>query len=316
MFENTAGPVDSGAPIEGTPTEGISNEEMWELEDGKDETGAKRTRKVPVSEARKLAQKGYGADKTFQEASAARAEAQAMKQQVAQLTQLFKQNPWKVMEALGLDSNELIRAKFERELEDAQMDPRDKKLREYETELQQHRRLKAEAEAKQTEDAIISKAQHYQELLFGKIDQALKATGVPNNATTVGEIGRYLQQLHGKTDKQGNPINIFEIPLDDIVRHVHSRFSSGYNEVLQGYDDDSLLNNIDPKVLKRLMAAQTKKLEASGTLQRRNAPVNNIDKFQAKPDDGRKSQKELEADHKARIQQLEEVWRKKNPSKY
>jgi hypothetical protein len=319
MFENTTGgetgPVEG--QVEGTAEDTGAAEEYWELEDGKDESGANKKKRVSVAEARKLAQKGYGADKTFEEAKVAREEARVIKAQMAQLAQMFRDDPWKVMEAFKLNPNELIKARFQKELADSMLDPRDKKLKEYESELQYHRRMKAQAEEVKREEQITSKAQEYQELLFGKIDEALKQAGVPNNPTTISEIGRYLQNLHGKNDKQGNPINIFKVPVSDIVKHVHSRFNSGYTDVLSGIqDDEALLSSVDPKVMKRLLAAHTKKLEASGTLNRRNAPAGNIDQFNKNKEEPRKTQRELEQEHAEMIRKLDESWKKKNPPKY
>jgi hypothetical protein len=221
------------------------------------------------------------------------------------------------MEAFKLNPNELIKARFQKELADSMMDPRDKKLKQYETELEYHRRVRSEREEAQREEQITAKAQEYQELLFSRIDEALKQAGVPQNPTTIGEIGRYLQNLHGKTDKNGQPINIFKVPVADIVKHVHSRFNSGYTDVLSGIqDDDALLNSVDPKVLKRLMAAQTKKLEATGTLNRRNAPAGNIDQFNKNKEEPRKTQREIEMEHADKIRKLDEAWKKKNPPRY
>jgi hypothetical protein len=317
MSETTA-PVDtsSGTDTGSDTTQELdtSAEEQWELEDGKDETGNKRTKKVPLSEARKLAQKGYGADKIFNEAAQAREEAKAMKGQMAQLAKMFKEDPWAVMKAFGLDPNVAIKSKFERDLAESLLDPKDKKIRAYESELQHHRRVKAEQEAAQEEQLITAKVNEYQNKLMSKIDEALKQSGVPNNATTVGEIGRYLQSLHGKTDKNGNEINVFDIPLTNIVKFINSRYTGSFNESAAGMDEETLLNTIDPKVLKKIMAAQTKRLEASGTLNRRNAPVNNIDGY-SKDEPVKKSQREIEREHTEKIRKLDEAWKARHPNR-
>jgi hypothetical protein len=318
-MENTAPvAVDTAAPAEGqvlgeeasTSFDENDPSSWFELEEGKNPDGSKKTKKISVAEARKLAQKGLGADKTFNEAKAAREEAQATKAQMAQLARLMKEDPWKVMSALGLDPDAAIKSKFQRDLEESMLDPRDRELRDIKKDYQ---RMKQEEEARYKqaqEERVIARAQELQTNLMNKVDEALKQTGVPNNRATVAEIGRFLQSLHGKVDRAGNPIDIFKIPVKAIVTHIHNTMKSSFQTVLSSVeDDDALLENLDPAIVKRIMNAQSKKLAASGQLQRR--PVRGEQSFEEdRP--VKKSQAEIEREHRERIKKLDAIWKAKN----
>jgi len=79
MSESAAVSVDAGATggdaggaeLDTTAAQWDDNDPStyWDLDDGKGEDGSKKTRRISVTEARKLAQKGFGADKTFSEAA-------------------------------------------------------------------------------------------------------------------------------------------------------------------------------------------------------------------------------------------------------
>ena len=220
------------------------------------------------------------------------------------------------MEAFGLDADDLIKNRFQRQFDDARLDPRDRRLRELESELEGHRTTKAEQERADHEAAVAAKATEFQDILMTKIDGVLGALPKSmQNSTTVGEIGRYLTILNDKTDSYGNPIDIFSVSIESIAKHIMDRKRAEYQSSLESVDDDNaLLDSIDPKTLKRIMNAQTKKLTDQGIVNKRNVPVGNVQST-APQKPARKTQVEIEREHRERINNLDAQWKKRNPGR-
>jgi len=306
MSESAAVSVDAGATggdaggaeLDTTAAQWDDNDPStyWDLDDGKGEDGSKKTRRISVTEARKLAQKGFGADKTFSEAAKAREEAQATKKQMAELARMFKEDPEKVMRAFELDPDEWYRSRYERQVAEAQLDPRDRENRDLKARMARYEEAERAQREEQERAHITERATAMQGQLLGKIEQVLKTSGVPQTPSTVAEIGRYLQQAHSAGK------DIFNMPLDHIVKHIQTRRQSEFNEVYGAYDDDGLLENVDPKLLNRILQAHTKRMQAQAPGIRRPAQQR---QEQAPVSNGPKSAAQIRKEHAERIEKAQ-----------
>lgn len=258
----SVGSVDTGSVDAVDTVDTGSNDlgELFDLVEGKDEQGNNKTRKVSRDELLKLAQKGFGADKTFSEAAKSREEAAAIKAQMAELARMLQEDPFKVMRAFGKEPDSYISKYFDDKLQESLIDPKDRRMSELEAKLAEYEEEKNRQREEEQRSMIERRSAEIKTVIFNKIDEALQQAGVPKNPRTVAEIGRYLQSLNGKTGPDGNPLNIMEIPVSRIVKHIQSSRTSEFQDIFSALDDDALLNSIDPKLAERIGRALSKKL--------------------------------------------------------
>lgn len=276
----------------------------FEIEEGKNTDGSKKTRKLTREEAKQFAQKGYGADAKFQEAAKAREETATAKRQMAQLARMFKEDPEQVMRAFEIDPDEWAMKRHEKKLVESKMSPHERENLDLKARMARFEEREAKEQADAKEKEVMAKAQSMQGQLFGRIEQVLTSAGVPKTPTTIAEIGRYLQQAHNAGK------NIFEMPLETIVKHIQTRRQTEFNEVYGAYDDDALLNNVDPALLKRILNAHTKKMQGTqaAAVRRNPAPTQQV----SSEERVQKSERQLQKEHDEKIVKMQVEWNKKN----
>ena len=172
-------------------------------------------------------QKSTSAEKKFQEAS------QKMKQTEAFMKQL-KEDPISVLNnpALGLDFRREAESYLEGILNDELMDPKDKKIRDSESELEKYRRedvqrredAAREQEIRRTEEFERLKTKHAEEYTR-TFQEALEAEGLPKSPQTVRRMAQYMEQAI----KQGVKVSAAEVAAlvkDDYMQEHKSMLSS------------------------------------------------------------------------------------------
>ena len=178
-----------------------------------------------VDEAELVAkyQKASSAEKRFQEAS------QKMKQTEAFMKQL-KEDPISVLNnpALGLDFRRVAESYLEGILQDELMDPKDKKLRDTESELEKYRRedkqrredAAREQEVRRAEEFERLKTKHAEEYTR-TFQEALEAEGLPKSSQTIRRMAQYMEQAL----KQGVKVSAAEVASlvkDDYIQEQKS----------------------------------------------------------------------------------------------
>lgn len=168
-------------------------------------------------------QKNSSAEKKFQEAS------KQMKQTESFMKQL-REDPISVLNnpALGLDFRRVAESYLEGILQDELMDPKDRKIRDTESELEKYRRedkqrredASREQEVRRTEEFERLKTKHAEEYTKS-FQSALEAEGLPKSPQTIRRMAQYMEQAI----KQGVKVSAAEVATlvrDDYIQEQKS----------------------------------------------------------------------------------------------
>ncbi len=263
-------------------------------------------RELTVSELVKLAQKGEGAERKFDEAAKMRAEAEQLKRR-------FAADPYAVMEELVGDGS----AAAERMLERLWRDPKTRSTVEdyiyqayqYEglseqerAQVDEYRDLKASkaelAKLKSEQDARAraeqtqrdeQQAHEYQRELVAAFTPALKAAGVPQTEHTLGRMGTLLdievdraieqvsrQQRRQLTLAEQNKVAEYVVrktPPEALAKRVRDEWRAEASAGFGGLPPEDLAELIGEKALTALRAWDAKRLRAK-EVERMAAPAN------------------------------------------
>lgn len=275
-----------------------SSEDLFEIIEGKNEDGTSKVKNLSRAEMVKLAQLGFGADAKFKEAATSREEAQATKQQMAELAKMLRDDPFTVLKHLGQNPDDIVARHFNRQLEESLIDPRDRELEQYKSQLKHFQEQEKARTDQEQNSKIEARANEIRTGLFNKIEEALSSAGMAKNERTVAEVGKYLQSLNGKNDSNGNPINILEFPVHKIVAHIKQSRSSEFTNLYESLNEDEILAQMDPKILEKFGRALSKKLGVQ------SRPVQKVPVFESDTDKA--------LTHREKIEQLQKIWEKNN----
>ena len=171
-------------------------------------------------------QKSSSAEKKFQEAS------KQMKQTEAFMKQL-KEDPISVLNnpALGLDFRRVAESYLEGILQDELMDPKDKKLRDTESELEKYRREDVQRREAASREQEVRRAEEFERLktkhaedFTRSFQEALEVEGLPKSPQTIRRMAQYMEQAI----KGGVKVSVAEVAMlvkDDLVQEQKSLFS-------------------------------------------------------------------------------------------
>ena len=185
-----------------------------------------------------------------QEAMQAKAETEkAFEREINKL----KDNPWDVIEQLGLDPDELAEARIQRQIEELQKTPEQKAQEAKDQELEELRaQLKKEQEAKEQAEADRLQQKYVQDLQ-SEIEDALKATTQLPNTKLVRD--RVINTM-AHAMENGHP----DIKAKDVVPIVEKEFNNELNEFLETMPDQVLEKFMSKKVTERLRKQRLAKI--------------------------------------------------------
>lgn len=201
-------------------------------------------------------QKSTSAEKKFQEAS------QKMKQTDAFMKQL-KEDPISVLNnpALGLDFRRVAESYLEGILQDELMDPKDKKLRDNESELEKYRRedkqrredASREQEVRRAEEFERLKTKHAEEYTRS-FSEALEVEGLPKSPQTVRRMAQYMEQAI----KAGVKVSAAEV-----AALVKDDYLQEQKHLMSGMDAERLAELLGEEGVSKLRARNVANMKSS-----------------------------------------------------
>jgi hypothetical protein len=207
---------------------------------------------VGLEEALKLAQKGVGADKKFNEAF-------RLKQQAEQFIHQLKTDPMSILmnPNLGFDFKKMAQDYLAKEIEKEMMTPEQRELYDTKEKLRQIEDEKKQGEEKASQERMQQLVSHYSTEYEKDIQSALQTSGLPKTRGTVKRIAYYMQ----KGLERG-----VELKAGDVIDLVRTDYIQEHNELYGSTDGDTLIKMFGDQTLKKLMEANLKKMKGGGNL--------------------------------------------------
>ena len=257
-------PVDDRKKQESSQDSGRDTDtKRSDIQEPKEETGRKPSaprlinvngEMITESELVTRASKVSGSDKRFEEAASVR------KQQQAFLDQL-KSDPMAVLSdsRIDIDRKALAEKWLMDELERESQDPRDARLKEYETK-------EAEA-AKQEEQRVVQEKQaEFQRQIDQKktevadvIHKAMENTKLSKNPQIASQVLREMAMYMRSAKQQG-----VDLTPDELVQHVESSRYTGYHTLANSLEGEELIDFLGKDVIKKIRSADLKRLRGKG----------------------------------------------------
>lgn len=286
-------------------------EELFELIEGKNPDGTPIKKQLKRDELLKLAQQGFGASKSFEEAKAA-------KEQMKQLARML-QDPEKVFEVLkqlGHDPDQLMTGRMANQMLENMKTPEEKEMEQLRREAEEFRRFKAQQMKEQEESQIEHRAAEIRNSLYSRIEETLNTAGVPKTRATIAEVSRYIKMMADASERNGESFDIDSVKLNNIVAHLREKHKQTFESLFDELDDDGILAMLPESIQKKIGAALTKKLSGGkvADINSIRRPAKSNDSLLDAPADKPKiiSMKEADAITENRIRKAQELWDRQN----
>lgn len=317
MTDTTPAPTGDTAVADGVDASGDATntgastptaEELFEVAYGKDEKGNPLTKKFTKADLLKHAGMGLSAHERFEQVRRERANLETIAKAMKDPSRF-----WEIAKGLGHDVDALLRGKVEEVLADAALTPEQKEAKINKIELETLRKEKAERQRVEQEAETARLEKHYTEQLTSKVTEALTAAKLPNTQANRAAIAGILQTLWQSKDESGAQRypDPFKIPNDAVVSYLKKNRVGGLKELVEGADDDALLELLDPDLVEKITKAVSKKLQkAQGGVD--NTVVNTPSKDEGKSEKRRVlTTAEQEAEVKERIRKAQIAWERR-----
>lgn len=200
----------------------------WKLKAGKQEREV-----TSESELVRLAQLGMGAHEKFEQAAKTRKQAE-------EVLDIIQKNPAEALSKLGFDVRKLAEDFLAEKIKDEMLDPKDRRTKELEAELQKYKSEKEDFEKQQREAQISTLQTQYEVDIQSKIISAIDAHKLPKNPKTVARFAEYmLQGVENGVDYDPKDLAPrIRRDLEDEHRHMYR--DSGVEEILKILGEDTL----------------------------------------------------------------------------
>lgn len=202
---------------------------------------------LPESEIIALAQQGKSANKRFQEAAAAKREAE-------QVVNFLKSNPKEAFKKLGIDVRKFSEDTLLEFIQQEQMSPEQRKAHENEQELNKYREseksLKAQREAQERETLEKHHHDNYEKIFI----QALTESGLPKTPYTVMRMAQ-LEAVNVSKKLSLTPSQLAKVVREDYINEQKALYGAA--------DGETLLELLGKDAVKKLSKAQLSKYKAS-----------------------------------------------------
>ena len=292
-----------GTPLESTPVaaasgdDKLTKEELIELAMGTDKEGKPLMKKFTKAEL--IKQLGLAASSTerFEQTKAQRAQLESLARAMKDPEKF-----WEVAKGLGHNVDELLQKKVESILADASLTPEQKQAKLDKVELEKFR--KEDAERKKSEDDMRAKQanEHYGKLINDTIVNALKTAKLPDNKANRADVVAILTPLWNAMLEKNPNAKFEDVPMDKVIASLKTNRVGGLKSLIEGADEDSILELLPEDVLEKIAKAITKKYQ--GSQSRVDDTVTNAPAEPAKPAK-RKSFSDLQAETEERVARLE-----------
>jgi hypothetical protein len=232
---------------EATETAETEAKEKTEFEPVKLKYGDEEIEITSMDELTKIAQKGLGAERKFQEAASIRKSAE-------KLVATLKDNPIEILRHPALRDKMLEAAQeliFE-QIQSEQMTAEERSRLQEKEELERYRRSeqerKAQDEAKQREDLKNKYRQDYERQFI----EALNAGGIPKSDWAVTRMAQYMRQALQK--------GMTNITPADVAHMVKRDWQQAQSELYGQLDGDKLIEMLGPDIAEKIRKADVAKL--------------------------------------------------------
>lgn len=207
--------------------------------DGRDE-------ELDEGEVIKWAQMGRSAQKRFQEAAAARKQAE-------DFIKMLKENPLEVLRnpAIGIDVRKFSEEFLTKELQKETLSPEQRRIQELEENLRASDNEKKQREEQQRVEQHAKLQQHFAQDYETKITEALQTSGLPKTPLTVKRMAdRMSAGIAAGFDL--SPADVVQMVRQDYLTEVHDLFSQTDGDALIKILGDGVANKIRKADLARL----------------------------------------------------------------
>lgn len=270
MTETTTPTAVSGAPAtaEGVDATGTATNtdastpaaKLFKVPVGKGNNGEPVFKEFTEEDLIKHAGLGLTAHEKFEGAKKLRADMEALARAMKDPEKI-----WEVMKGLGHDTDSLLRKRVEQAIAEAQEDPKDRELRVTKAELERFLKAEAVAKKQKEEQELRSQTEAFTKQISDKISEALKTAKLPDTKSNRASVAQILEMLWNSKDESGNmPFpDPLKIPNDKVVSFLRKNRVDGLKSLIDGADDDALLELLPEDLVKQITKAVSKKLQKS-----------------------------------------------------
>lgn len=276
----TGAPAPSGDPLKDAAAKAEAKyrtaDGRFRLQDGE------RVEEVDEAELVKRAQKAWAAERRFQEAHRTR-------QQVEYLLKTLKdpRQLWQALKHLGHDPRQVAETYLLEQIEEENLTPEQKKVRDAERIIQEREQEKQQSEQRQKQERHTKLMSQYSEEYSGQIVKALETSGLPKSPETVKKMAEYM--LIGL--ERG-----VRLAPEEVVPMVRNYFMRQISELLGQTEGDTLLQFLGDGVQQKFQAAMLARVRPSGQ------PVGANEQPPPNPENGEENKPRLSMDE----------WRRRN----
>lgn len=201
-----------------------------------------------LEELTRIAQKGFGAEKKFQEAA-------KIRQQAENILQAIQDNPLELMkhpslrEKFEAAAEELIWEKIQKE----QMSAEERELMESKAELERYRKAEQERQQAERQRQQQELQEKYRADYQRQFIEALETGGVPKSDWSVQRMALYMKQALAQGMKNITP--------KDVVSYVKRDWMKAQADLYGSLDGDRLIETLGADVVEKIRKADVSKFK-------------------------------------------------------
>lgn len=233
---NPTGNVDAGQPTPAVPTgttENLTPAQEKAIKQMFKVTVDGQELEVDEDEMRRGYSHAKKAATALQEAARIRKEAEAV-------ARLFKEDPLAVFQHLGLDPNQFAEKIINDRLQEAMMDPKDRELQKYKTDLQRYQEQERIAREQHEQEQAALAQEQLANTLVEDLQVAIQKAGLPqSNPYIVNKVFTYLRAANQKGWHDAKPsdvIGLVKKEIEDEIRAFHTSMPEDQIETFLGAD--------------------------------------------------------------------------------
>lgn len=201
-----------------------------------------------IKRLKEMAQKGEGADQKFRESA-------QLRKQMEQFVQLMQQDPIRALQELGHNPDDIAEAHMKRRLEEMQLSPEQKRLKELEDKLAKEESERKKLEDERFEERQMRAQQEYERELKSEISRELADSNLPESQGVTRRIAEVMMGLLDEAEanrQEGEELP--EIRVKDVLPIVEKQIRSEIQELFAAMPEkvieEMLGNDVSNKMRK------------------------------------------------------------------
>lgn len=214
-----------------------------------------------------------GAFDKFQEAAKLRKEAAEERAQAQQLVQAMGKDYKAALRAAGHDPVKVAEQILKEALDEYQLSPQDRELRDYKAKVEEYERQQAELAEQQKAAQEQAAVQQWEQRFDQAFTGAIQTVGLPKTARVVARMAEKVESYWGAG---------VEVPLEEIAAEIKQDIIAERRELLQSIKDEQAADLYDDSELEIARKLILRKAQASAPKQ----PVQSQTKAPPKPKNG------------------------------